>query len=47
MDIREYGTTYDGRKATSFTLTGADGVVLEFRPGETFRPTTEYRFSTE
>jgi len=30
MDIREYGTTYDGRKITSFTLKGADGAVLEF-----------------
>ena len=29
MDIREYGKTYDGRKTTSFTLKGADGVVLE------------------
>ena len=30
MEIREYGKTYDGRKVTSFTLTGAGGVTLEF-----------------
>jgi len=30
MYIRAYGTTYDGRKATSFTLKGMDGVVLKF-----------------